>query len=169
MALTTDLEFHHEQSRPNSCVAACICMVRARLGNKKKEARFHQGASQGGHSIEHATRFLGGKLEVLGEDDLDVVKSHLMGGGWAIVGVSGPRYVSRVQPIGHSMHGPMCPPGEWGGPFHAVVATGADAKLLRVLDPYHPKASQPVRIHNADFLYVWNGQILFVEGPTPAS
>lgn len=66
-----------------------------------------------------------------------------------IAKVCGPVYVKRKgtspahQP---SRHGDLAPPGDWGGPFHAIVIIARSDAGLAVLDPYYPAAGQPILI-----------------------
>lgn len=160
-----DADFHVEQTWPNSCVAACMCMVRARQGESFDEAQFHDGAGPAGQPIELAAALLQSRTEVWNSEELETLKVRLATGHWAIVTLFGPRYMSRLANPPPSKHGALCTPGDFPAPLHAVVAVSANRRGIALLDPFFAKAAQPVVLSNEGFLFAWTGQVVFAQVP----
>src|SRR5262245_19463384 len=116
---------HHEQSYPNSCVTACMCMIQIWRGEPPTEDAFHQGANPGDHPIGLVRKLP--RIKDLPAtppgDDADIHLA-LRQGRRVVVMVCGPRYVQWQQqhyPVAVSKHGALCPPGSYGAPFHAIL------------------------------------------------
>ena len=153
-------EFHCEQQRPNSCVAACICMVLRWRGQSASEEELHQNACFKGQSLAYAALKLGAKHCA---GSLGQIKFWLASERLLIVKVSGPPLVKISAPLGISCHGELCPPGDWGGPFHAVVFIASVDQNLLYLDPWFPKNNQPREISEDNFERVFSGELIVAE------
>ena len=65
----TSALFHHEQQWSNSCVSACIGIVRKWRGETFDEAVLHAGASTAGHGLRLAAETLNGSHHALGPEE----------------------------------------------------------------------------------------------------
>lgn len=157
--------WHHEQSWPSSCVPACMCMIQRWRGERATEEAFHDPATTAGSGL-HLARSLPGtrSLPLYGTED---IRLSLNTDEIVVAVVHGPPYVlwqRRVYPDLQSRHGPLCPPGSYGGPLHAIVLARDDAGQFDVLDPYFPNAAQPLRMTHDDFERCFAGHAVAAEG-----
>jgi hypothetical protein len=152
---------HHEQSYPNSCVPACMCMIQIWRGEPPTEDAFHQGANPGGHPIGLVRKLP--RIKDLPAsprgDDADIHLA-LRQGRRVVVTVCGPRYVEwqqRHYPSAVSKHGTLCPPGSFGAPFHAVLLIARLDDGYELYDPWFPADGQPFRISEDAFQWCFAG------------
>jgi hypothetical protein len=138
----------------------------------------HEGAHAKGHSLlaKHFVGALPGRgrtIESLstGNEGIVELQAALLEPAWVIVNVCGPRWVSKVAtlapPAPSSPHGPLCPPGTWGGPFHAVLLTGCsdDGESFTVLDPFFLGGCQPFAVTADELVDVLAGYALIAPLP----
>jgi hypothetical protein len=160
--------WHYEQGWPNSCVPACIGIVRRSRGQPfdvADEQVLHGEAVAKGNPLSLATLSLpGARLECPEVSEfLDQIAIWLMAGHLLIVTVFGPRYVRHLGPFPAarpSRHGALAPPGDFGGPFHAVVLIDLAEEGFLLLDPYHPAAGQPIFVSDEVLLDVCTCQVV---------
>ena len=158
--------WHHEQSYPNSCVPACMCMVQKMRGQGCTEEAFHQGAFGDGHPLASALALPRTRRQPLAVGEEEELNLALHQGQVILVSVSGPPFVRWLQ-AHHaglsSRHGVLCNAGTHGRPFHAIVLIAWRNDGYDLLDPYHPGASQPLWMDASSFASCFAGDAIFVD------
>lgn len=162
---------HWEQQWSNSCVAACICMVRRARGHAigpEDEAALHHEAGRHGQPLTEVPRLLpGSQWHVLDERELlREAPLWLALGSVVIIKVSGPVYVKHLgtEPGGAaSRHGALAKAGDAGRPFHAIMLFERTANGFWALDPYYPAAGQPLELTNDVLLEVFACEAVVAE------
>ena len=156
------IAWHHEQSTPSSCVAACVCIVRRFRGEPITPA---DQAADATPRRAHLGTIRGlGRVSSIGDEP--EIRIALARGHIVVAQVLGHPYVSWLNAKHgalRSRHPPMCAPGNFDGPPHAVVIVGADTNGLRILDPYFPANGQPLHMTYEDFQRCFGGLAYDVE------
>jgi hypothetical protein len=146
---------HYEQTHPNSCVPACMCMIQIWRGEPPTENAFHEGADRRGHDLGIVHRL--SRVESLraGAFDEDLaIHLALRQGRRIVVTVCGPRYVEwqrQHYESATSKHGELCAPGDHGPPFHALLVVARVEDDYEVFDPWFPADQQPFRMAEDSF------------------
>lgn len=149
-------EHHVPQQSPTACVVACAGVVLRLRGLPFDEAELMRGASDRGADMGVAAAALGARLHRFLR--FDELLARLSMGSLAIVKVSGPAYVKRVgvNPGGvRSSHGELAPPGDMGGPFHALLFVAQSGERLEFFDPWYPSEGQPFSMLREDLLAMY--------------
>lgn len=167
---------HCEQVYSNSCLAACVAIVRLRCGAiAREEAEAHErmlmekpGSSPKGLSPGVVAFELGSRLIEADPDDANNftrVRFDVDSGRWWHIAILCPGPLSELQgrqvPRPRSRHGELTSPL----PHHAVVLVGAEEGRLLYLDPWFPQQFQPQVIADADFVRAWTGRYIPVRLP----
>jgi hypothetical protein len=148
--------WHHEQTRPDSCVAACICIVHRFRGEAipEDDAR---AETQGGRASIAAIAAVARARRIRAAEwqgDVEEVRLALTRGEIVITQVLGHPYVRALRRHHAdlaSRHGDLCAPGDFNGPPHSVAIVRREPGALLVLDPYYPAERQPLRLTDEDF------------------
>lgn len=157
-----DLSHHCEQGWADSCVPACIVMVRRSHGELGDEAALYQGGAR--LSLTLAAIELAGRHRA--PDAAELLASlpiWLSQGKAVLLKVCGPVYVAHLghRPAGQpSRHGGLAEPGPAGPPFHCVVAVARTEAATLVLAPYYPAMGQPVSIPDEVMLEVFACEVV---------
>lgn len=140
---------HVAQTRPASCVAACVCIVRCLRGETPTEAELDAEATGPAPTSLAPVLSLPGAYQLRGqteEDDVRALQVALARGDAVVALVLAAPYAAWLlehHPTVQSRHGPIAPPGPFGGSLHAVVVAARTSRKLALLDPYHDGDSQP--------------------------
>jgi len=138
---------HHEQQYPDSCIAACMCMIQRWRGQAPTEARFHE--SQEPRPLETVCELGGVEFTDVEIGDERRMRIELSRGKRIITFVLGAPYIAIVAPkypALRSRHGPMCEPAKYNGPLHALVLVSCSDSAYHYLDPYLPGSGQPLAL-----------------------
>ena len=152
---------HHEQSYPNSCVSACMCMIQIWRGETSTENAFHEEANPKVHDIGRMCKLP--RIEPLRAGPLNedlAINLALRQGRRVVVTVCGPRYVQWQQqryPSAISKHGALCPPGSWGAPLHMLLLIGRTTDGYTLYDPWFPADQQPFEMSEDAFQVCFAG------------
>ncbi len=118
------------------------------------EIEYHQGATPQGHPLSHSLS-LGGERIVGGRAN-DILLS--VNARQLVLGtVCGPRWVKDIAGTS-SARTRMCPPGDFGDPFHCVLCVGTEDGELVILDPWYPAATQRFLLDPAAFAQTYLSQ-----------
>jgi hypothetical protein len=171
---------HHEQKAPDSCVAACVCMVKRRLGESVREAEIREEMQRlEVEGLKTAAMVLGWKACFVDWDKVDereALFAHLSFGTWLIVDVYPgflTMYAERLPGPLVSRYGPLLPRSPEDvertedlrrrvpqTPHHAIVLVEEVIGGFRYLDPWFPRKGQPYFMARADFAEMWTGQVV---------
>ena len=129
--------WHHEQELPNSCVAACMCMLDKARGAPHPESFYGPSPQQPGNvlSLPRTRAVRGAKQER--EIEVELSTDALL----VVVTVMCSPYVTWQRRTGWSLlsaHGPLAAPGTHGGGLHTIALVGRTRDGFRALDPYYP-------------------------------
>lgn len=164
--------YHHEQTLPNSCLAACATMVRLRIGDLDPDAADAYerslmrclGSGRGGLFVEAVARELSAQSFTADVDDPDNIiriQADLRAEQWWHVVVVGSLEIGDIHrglgPTLRPRHGAISPPI---GPPHAVVLTGYSDTGLVFLDPWLARSHQPLTISAEQFARAWTGMFI---------
>lgn len=153
--------WHYLQTKENSCVPACMCMIPKMRGQSPTEEDFHEGASPRGHAARLALMLPQTRREAPDpgtEDDLQVwLVEHVL-----LVSVSGHPYARwlATTPALVSPFGPLCQQGDYGGPLHAILLIGWRNGGYEFLDPYFLATNQPLWMASDDFVSCFAGEVV---------
>lgn len=148
------VRFHHEQSAPDTCVAACICMILRLRGESAEESAIH--SEHPGLSLVLAMR----DAHHVSAYDVEELRVSLGTDEVVAITVHGPPYVKwqeSAYPDLVSGHGRMCAPADFGGPLHAVLLVGCDEDGFFLLDPYFASHGQPLYMTQRALLRCFSG------------
>lgn len=177
------LDCHHEQEAPDSCVAACVCMVKKWRGDVAKEAVIRerlQALSVEG--LKTAAMEFGWKFQWVDWDEVEEREAclgNLSRGVWIIVDVY-PGHLTmhseQLTPPPVSRHGPLmrrsaedldCKEDLSARlpqyPHHAIVLVEEVVGGFRYLDPWFPRKGQPFFMSRADLGRMWAGLAVIPE------
>lgn len=169
------VDFHREQELPDSCIAACITMVRAWQGPPPTPNEAEVRVGMNPHT-DVAGLAGAGRSAFWEPDDprsYERVVFELNRGCWLVTVVfSGPltHFALRRRPELTSRHGGMFrfpPTPSTPGVPHAVVLVAADAGSVEYLDPYYPRDGQPLQLSIDEFAECWTGRLAIAD-PSPA-
>ena len=154
---------HVLQSRGNSCVAACVCILRRLRGEQADEpallARWADRGTSAGYDLDTAAEELGIAPSIWTVNDaaLDRIAAHLRYDGWVLAWVGprvyGPWISSRARASAH---------GQLGLRPHAVVLCGVDDTGFHLLDPFFMPDGQPIAAPFDDLASFLTGHFLLV-------
>jgi hypothetical protein len=140
------LDVHVRQSTPGSCVAACVCMVRRRRGERIEEhALLGEWGSPGPfaltvHAEDMRDPSFPSQVDPTLESSWGLLRAILRLGRWVIV---------SIVPLPHP------------GRSHAVVLIGSgEDDLYLYLDPAAPSDAQPRAFSEDDLVQQWTGQMI---------
>ncbi|MBI4917948.1 MAG: hypothetical protein HY825_19075 [Acidobacteria bacterium] len=156
------LVVHHEQTYPNACIPACMCMIQTWRGLEATEGAFHHAAWPNGHSMTLAERLGRVRVRAIGVGDEADIDLALELGRLVLATVCGPPYVRWFcarYPSATSVHGPLCPAGDFGKPRHALLLVERLAAGYRYHDPWYPAAGQPFEMSDEDFQRCFAGEV----------
>lgn len=142
--------FHVLQSTPASCVAACVCMVRRRLGQDITESALLAEWGSGGpfalqvHAKELREPQYPASVDPDARSSRELLLAALTVGHWIIV---------TIVPLPH----PNRP--------HAIVLIGLsdDDDTYVYMDPGQPGDDQPVALSGDDLIKQWTGEMIVVD------
>lgn len=171
-------QYHHEQGFSNSCLAACITVVRLRTGEvAPQDAHDHEralcerlGAGRGGIPIESAAVELGLEKQIGFDPDDPVallrIQEDLASGQWWHIAIMGSgELADHHERLGlgmRSRHGSLPRPV---GPPHAIVLVAVEPGEILYLDPWFSVSSQPQSLTLVGFARAWTGMFLPVRLP----
>lgn len=162
-------DFHQEQEHPWSCVAACVCIIRAWMGPDPAPeegallSRWSNPKTAIGHSVEV------GELHVWDPTDprsLERLRAALHDRWLLVTLFPGPLtyFTMRRSPAPVSRHGRLLPyenPRNAPGLPHAVVLVEAvEPEGVLYLDPYYPSNGQPFSLTDDELLEAWTGHVV---------
>lgn len=164
-------EFHHEQERPWSCVAACVRIIRSWWGEAVAEAAILAEFGDPVTAFNNAA-CLGRALGWDPGDPRAITQLRAeLGSTWLVVSMfPGPltTCVRRRVPVPVSRHGPLIPYEDLRGAFglpHAVVLVEAiEPEGVLYLDPYYPEDGQPFALTDDELAEAWTGQVVIPRG-----
>ncbi len=163
MKLRLAVPRHVEQVEPNSCVAACLCMMLDRSSAPFDQRAIHAGGASGnGHDLFGLARLHLDRHEelFLDDDPHPQLQTLVARGALVALTIVGPVY---VRALGHapagagSRHGPLCAPGAWGKPIHCLLVVGIEGGAYSCLDPYYPEVGQPFLVLAKDLRAMLGG------------
>lgn len=169
------MAFTH-QSRPNTCIAACVAMVLSHHGQPTTEAALVARWGDPGrwgystNDLGRALRSLGGYVDLTERAGWALITAHLNAGRW-LVATMFPGHMTvfarEYAPALVSPHGPMVTQVEGraallsGGthqrPLHAVVLTERTPTGVKLLDPYHLGTHQPLDMTDEQLIQAATG------------
>jgi hypothetical protein len=139
-------EIHVRQSSSWSCVAACVCMVRRRRGERVVEPAILDAWGSGGpfalavHAEELRDPNYPKVIDAVSRSSRGLLRAVLRSGRWVII---------SIVPLPHP------------GRLHAVVLieiTEDDSFLY--LDPAEPPESQPLAFSEDELVQQWSGELI---------
>lgn len=155
---------HHAQCFADSCQPACVAMALARRGAgpaAQLEARLHAGANGAGHPVNPPLGVNEPRVRcaplVPDSEGLCALRETLASRAWVMVQLFGPRWARLVPKDSWGAHGPLCPPGDYPKPLHAVLVVACTARTFIVLDPFCATPSQPFELSDAELMDVLSG------------
>jgi hypothetical protein len=159
---------HWQQTHHNSCQPACLAIALRRRGQDPAtvERQLYDAPGPHGHII-YDPRFvaLPGVRALNFEPErpgLDQLRNARAGSASIVVNVFGPSWVSHLPPGTISPHGPLCPPGRPGRPYHAVVIVDWEEDVFFLLAPYYSAPNQPFEASEDELLDSLMGYALVV-------
>lgn len=165
--------FHHEQGRSNSCLAACITMIRLRVGAlPPADAAGHEqqlcerlGAGRGGILVDVAAQEIGSRTVIADPEapgTYIVLHEDLASGRWWHIVILGAAALATHQ---QDLGLPRSRYGTLSGLPHAVVLVGFAAGSLHYLDPWFDAEGQPHTMPIDVFAGAWTGMFIPVAIP----
>jgi hypothetical protein len=139
-------DVHVEQTSPLSCVAACVCMVRRRRGERIDErAILEAWGSDGPFALSVHARDLGepddpSAINPLARSSRGLLRSVLGDGRWVIITIVPPPYSSLPHAI-------------------ILIAVSEDDQFLG-LDPGKPTGAQPIALSEDELVEQWTGELI---------
>lgn len=170
MSVADPVRFHCEQSRSDSCVAACTSMALARLGLlavADMPARERQLAETLFPTFGAAALELKRPLDDLDPNErfaLSQLLVSLAANTWWIIEVHAARlhHVQQHQaPRPRSEHGFLSS----SSLHHTIILVASDANQFKYLDPFFPARFQPLRITRDELVQVWTGRYVTIALP----
>ena len=173
--------FYVAQGRTNSCIAACVAMVRSYLGVPTEEsdlfAEWGEPTSRRGYDTHKLDSIDGVERTWLDIDDLNQqsdallrLDMYLLDGHWVVAEVrNGPLKVfARDQGLG-SNHGDLVPSYDDEASLmssvrsyelgtHVLIVIGQTGDVYHVLDPYHGLSAQPIDLPEEWFVRMSTNQ-----------
>ena len=156
--------FHREQSAPNRCVPAAVCMVLERAGTPASEDDVCAGwqGSKKGFALRDGATFLGGTYLPLDPDDpmtYDYLRAMLRDRRWVIAQMFTAelgRILEDTQRPIESAHGPL-PTMDFMR--HVVVLVEATFEGFWYLDPWFRREGQPIFLDGVSFARAFQGAV----------